>query len=153
MTIERRYGWVAAALLLLSACRPALIVPPPATAPPSTQNRESAPVPPPPGAVENELHRREEMAATLTDQGRRHLEAGRVDAAIRLFEQAVSQSPHYGPGYYYLAEAWLEMNNGPQARAFHDQAKLYLHDQAAWCDRLERQSIKIARKVSGLSIP
>jgi tetratricopeptide (TPR) repeat protein len=153
MTIEWRYGRMAVILLLLASCRPVLI-PPPAPAPPTpTGAPESAPVPPPPDAVKEELRQREQVAAALTDQGRGLLDAGRVDAALRLFEQAVSQSPHYGPGYYYLAEAWLQKNNGPQAGAFHDQAKLYLRDQAGWHDRLERQGIEIARKISGLSIP
>lgn len=141
----------AAAVLLLLACRPALITHPPEPAPPPADR--PAPSPAPPDAVERELRRREQVAAALTDQGRQSLEAGRTDAAIRTFEQAVSQSPRYGPAYYYLAEAWLKRNNGPQARAFHDQAVLFLQDQPAWAHRLERQGIEIKRKVSGRSLP
>lgn len=143
----------AAAVLLLFACRPARIGPPPDTAPPSVSIPKPSPAPATPDAVERELRRREQVAAALTEQGRQSLEAGRVDAAIRTFEQAVSQSPRYGPAYYYMAAAWLKKNNGPQARAFHDQAALYLQDQPTWAHRLERQDIEITRKVSGLSLP
>lgn len=144
---------VAAVLLLLSACRPARIAPPPDTQTPAPTVPEPKPATPSPGAIEKELERREQVAAALTDQGRQLLSNGRLDAAIRVFEQAVSQSPQYGPAYFYLAETWLKKNNGPQARAFHEQAALYLQDQTAWAHRLERQEIEIARSISGLSLP
>ena len=154
MTAEWKIWIPAVGFLLLFACRPAVLVPPPDTAPPPSPERP-APTPPVPSpdAVEKELNHREQVAAVLTDQGRELLKADRVDGAIRVFEQAVSQSPHYGPAYFYLAEAWMAKNNGPQARAFHDQAILYLQGQAAWASRLERQQIEIDRKVSGLSLP
>jgi len=152
MTAECKILLMAAALVLLSACRPAVIAPPPETAPPPAER--PAPTPrPSPDAVERELHRREQVAAALSDEGRRLLNSGRVDGAIRIFEQAVSQSPHFGPAYFYLAEAWMDKNNGPQAKAFHDQAVLYLRGQPEWAPRLERQQIEIDRKVSGLSLP
>jgi len=152
MTAEWKILPMAAALVLLFACRPAVIVPPPETAPPPAERPESTPRPSP-GAVERELHRREQVAAALTDEGRRLLDSGRVDGAIRIFEQAVSQSPHYGPAYFYLAEAWMDKSNGPQAKAFHDQAVLYLQGRPEWGARLERQQIEIDRTVSGLSLP
>lgn len=152
MTAEWRICLLAGALVLLFACRPAVIAPPPETAPPPVERPEPAPQPSP-DAVEKELLRREQVAAALIDEGRRLLDSGRVDGAIRIFEQAVSQSPHYGPAYFYLAEAWMDKNNGPQAKAFHDQAVLYLQGQPEWASRLERQQIEIDRKVSGLSLP
>jgi len=153
MTIEWRWCGVFVAVMLLSACRPAVIAPPPVMEPPPSETH--APVPPSqqPEAVKDELLHREQVAAALTEQGRKLLEAGQVDKAIRIFEQALSQSPHYGPGYYYLAESWLQKNNGTQARAFHDQAELYLHDQSTWRTRLDRQQKKIERSISELVIP
>jgi tetratricopeptide (TPR) repeat protein len=154
MSAEWKTWIVAAGFLLLFACRPAVIVPPPdKTPPPSTERPAPIPPVPSPDAVEKELTSREQVAAVLTDQGRGLLNTGRVDGAIRLFEQAVSQSPHYGPAYFYLAQAWMAKNNGPQARVFHDQARLYLKGQAEWAARLERQQIEIDRQVSGLSLP
>jgi tetratricopeptide (TPR) repeat protein len=140
-------------LMLFFACRPAVITPPSPLEPPSSGVRAPGPPPERPEAVKNELHQREQVAAALTAQGRQRLDAGQVDKAIRIFEQALSQSPHYGPGYYYLAESWLRKNNGSQARAFHDQAQLYLHEQPAWRMRLERQQKEIERGVSELAIP
>lgn len=153
MLTEWRWCGVVVAVMLLFACRPAIIAPPPAMKAPPSGVR--APVPPPqrPEAVQDELHHREQVAAALTDQGRKLLEAGQEDKAIRLFEQALSQSPHYGPGYYYLAESWLQKNNGTQARAFHDQAELYLQDQPTWRARLDRQQKNIERSISELVIP
>ena len=153
MIAERKAWIMAGVLLLLFACRPAVIAPPPETTPPPTERPQPKPPIPPSDAVEEELNRREQVAAALTEQGRRMLAGGRADGAIRLFEQAVSQSPHYGPAYFYLAEAWMAKNNGPQARAFHDQATLYLQGQPDWASRLERQKIEIDREVSGLSLP
>ena len=153
MNPKWKFCGVTAAVLLLFACRPARIPPPPDTAPPPVERPAPSPIPAPPDAVERELRGREQAAAALTEKGRRSLEAGRLDAAIRIFEQAVSQSPRYGPAYYYLAEAWLKKNNGPQARVFHDQAALFLGDQPVWAHRLERQDIEITRKVCGLSLP
>ena len=89
----------------------------------------------------------------MTAQGRQRLDAGQVDSAIRIFEQALTQSPHYGPGYFYLAESWLRKNNGSQAQAFHDQAEMYLRHQPDWRARLERQQIEIQRSISELVIP
>jgi tetratricopeptide (TPR) repeat protein len=154
MTAEWKVRIMVVGFLLLFACRPAVIVPPPETVPSSPERPAPTPsVPSSPDAVEKELNSREQVAAALTDQGRGLLNTGRVDGAIRVFEQAVSQSPHYGPAYFYLAEAWRAKNNGPQARAFHDQATLYLQGQPEWASRLERQQIEIDRTVSGLSLP
>ena len=153
MITEMRWRGIVAVILLFSACRPAVIAPPPAIEPPLPEVREPTPTSQPPEAVKDELLRREQVAAALTDQGRHRLDAGQVDKAIRIFEQAVSQSPYYGPGYFYLAESWLRKNNGTQARAFHEQAELYLHDQPAWRSRLEVQQTKIERSISGLVIP
>ena len=130
-------------LWLLSACRPAIIVPAPEVpgAPPAAR---------PPEAVQDELRRRKQVAAALTDEGRSHLAAGRLDAAMRVFEQALAQSPHFGPAYYYLAECWLRKDNAAQAYAFHDQAELYLSPEPSWRDRLRRQKTALDVRFSAL---
>ena len=110
-------------------------------------------MPPSSGAVKEELERRNQVAAAFTSKGRNLLKAGRVDSAIRLFEKALSQSSRYGPGYYYLAEAWLLKNSVAQAQAFHGQAVLYLHHQSEWGDRLDDQKKRIENKTAEFSIP
>ena len=153
MTFNARWGGVVFGILLFSACRPAILAPPPVLAPPPEERMAPPPEAVPPEAVQDELSRRAQVAAALTDQGRQLLEAGRVDQAIRIFEQALSQSAYYGPGYYYLAESWLRKDNGIQARAFHEQAALYLNDQSAWRERLNRQQKRIEQTISRRSLP
>ena len=153
MTFKPRWGGIVLGILLFSACRPAILAPPPDLEPPPEERKAPPPDAVPPEAVQDELSRRAQVAAALTDQGRQLLEAGRVDQAIRIFEQALSQSAYYGPGYYYLAESWLQKDNGTQARAFHEQATLYLNDQSAWRERLNRQQKRIEQMISRQSLP
>jgi tetratricopeptide (TPR) repeat protein len=153
MTFNVKWGGIVLGILLFSACRPAMIAPPPATEAPPSERKAPSPDAVPPGAVQDELSRRAQVAAALTDQGRQLLEAGRVDQAIRIFEQALAQSAYYGPGYYYLAESWLQKDDGTQASAFHEQAALYLNGQSAWRERLHRQQKRIEQTISRRSLP
>lgn len=149
MRTKRHRGWLAVGLLFLSACRPAVMAPPPAP----SDVPEPRPAARPPEAVDDELRRRDQVAASLTEQGRAQLAAGQVDAAMRVFEQALSQSPHYGPAYYYLAQCWYRKGNGSQAYAFHGQADLYLPRDPVWRDRLRRQKKTFDARFSALIIP
>jgi tetratricopeptide (TPR) repeat protein len=153
MTFNTKWGWIVFGILLFSACRPAILAPPPVLEPPPAESEAPSPDAMPPEAVQDELSRRAKVAAALTDQGRQLLEAGRVDQAIRIFEQALSQSAYYGPGYYYLAESWLQKDNGTQALAFHEQAALYLSDQPVWGERLNGQQKRIEQMISRRSLP
>ncbi len=129
--------------LLLVSCKTA-IAPPPGPVPEEVPAGIEAP-PPAARPDEDAPQRRKQAAAALTERGRRLMTEGRVDPAMRLFEQALSLAPQYGPGYYYLAEAWLSKNNGSQARAFHRQAALYLEDNGAWAARMDSQRRRIDR--------
>jgi tetratricopeptide (TPR) repeat protein len=145
-----RWTWVSLvlAIVLMSACRPAVIRSPQPGAVP-----EPAPEVRPPAAVDDELRGRDRVAAALTEQGQAHLKAGRVDAAMRLFEQALAQSPHFGPAYFYLAECWYQKGNSTQAYAFHGQADLYLSEDRAWRERLRGQKTAFDNRFSALIIP
>jgi len=147
-----RYG-VTVGLLVVLSCRPTMVPPPPPVEPSPPAVPEAPPSRPAPEKVQEELKRREQVAAALTDRGRSRLEAGQPDAAIRLFERALSQSPRFGPGYYYLAQAWLMKNKANQAQAFHDQAVLYLQDQPEWRHRLDRQQKEIKDRIAEYAIP
>ena len=77
-----------------------------------------------------------------------------IEPAMRLFEQALSLAPQFGPGYYYLAEAWMAKDNWSQARAFHRQAAFYLDGDGIWEGRLDRQRRRIDRAAAaGRLIP
>lgn len=153
MTFKVRRCLATVFFMLVFACRPMVMPPPPASEPPPPAVQEAPAERAAPEAVQDELHRREGVAAALTEQGRALLAEGQVDSAIRFFEQALAQSPHFGPGYYYLAVSWLKKENASQARVFHDQATLYLRGQPAWQARLDAQGRSITQKMSELVIP
>ena len=79
----------------------------------------------------------------LTDQGRRLLEAGKSDKAIRVLEQAVSLDPDNGQNYYYLAEAWLLKGVTSEAREFNELAEIHLKEDPVWMQRVVRQANRI----------
>ncbi|MGD8241310.1 MAG: tetratricopeptide repeat protein [Desulfobacterales bacterium] len=146
-----RHRWLQLALagLLLVSCK--TVLPPSShdTPPPPLPEDRPPPPPedraPPPLQVPDEkaaLNRRQ-AAAALTDRGRSLMAEGQVDPAMRLFEQALSLAPRYGPGYFYLADAWLLKNNWLQAREFHRQAVLYLPAETAWQRRVDTQRRRI----------
>ncbi len=144
-SVSARWLRILLFVMLLVSCK-TTIPPPggpaPVKGPPGVEEETPAP---PLFPDEGAALRRQQAAAALTERGRRQMAEGRVDPAMRLFEQALSLAPRYGPGYYYLAEAWLGKDNVSQARAFHRQAALYLEDSASWAARLNRQRRRIDR--------
>ncbi len=141
--VRARWWQLALAGLLLMSCK--TVLPPPSPeAPPPPPAEDRAP---PPLKVPDEKAalKRRQAAAALTDRGRVLMADGQVDPAMRLFEQALSLAPRYGPGYFYLADAWLLKNNWFQAREFHRQAVLYLETNAAWQRRVDAQRRRIDR--------
>jgi tetratricopeptide (TPR) repeat protein len=139
-----RLPFCVAALLLVTACR--TVLPPPEEPGPSRPPaQEAIPAPRMPAPDTQSVRSRQQAAETLTANGRQELDQGRPDAALRLFEQAVALSPHYGPGHYYLAEAWLAKGNAPQAREFHRLAALYLEKVPGWQTRLADQARRLSR--------
>ena len=128
--VSLKISWaVMAAVLLLPGC-----LPPPSTLPP-----EEAPMPPQPA-----LHRpddagrsgQREASVELTDQGRRHLAAGRIQEAVSLFQKAISIQPKNPYAYYYLGRARYLQKEYSQALAPLGQAELYLARDAAWRARV-----------------
>jgi tetratricopeptide (TPR) repeat protein len=80
----------------------------------------------------------------LTDQGRRLVEAGKTDQAIRVLEQAISLNPDNGQNYYYLAEAWLLKGVMSEAKKFNQLAEIHLTDNRQWIQRVIQQANQIA---------
>ena len=81
----------------------------------------------------------------LTDQGRRHIETGEADSAIRVLEQAISLNPGNGQNYYYLSEAWLMKGFTAEARQFNRLAESHLTDDKDWEKLVTRQTERIAQ--------
>jgi hypothetical protein len=79
----------------------------------------------------------------LTDQGRRLVEAGETEKAIRVLEQAISLNPNNGQNYYYLSEAWLMKGFASEARQFNGLAESHLTGDVDWEKRVTRQAERI----------
>ena len=63
--------------------------------------------------------------------------------AIRLLERAVGVNPSDGPGYYYLAEAWIGKKNYQLAFQFNRLASIYLRKNNKWADLTTVQKKRI----------
>ena len=112
--------------------------------------KEPVSQPHPPATQEAEPERSEETdprtlaSLQLTDQGRRLVEAGKTDQAIRVLEQAISLNPDNGQNYYYLAEAWLLKGVMSEAKKFNQLAEVHLKDNSQWIQRVIQQANRIA---------
>ena len=89
---------------------------------------------------------RAQASLELTDQGRRHIEAGEADNAIRVLEQAISLHPSNGQSYYYLAEAWLMKGFAAEARQFNRLAESHLTGDRHWEKLATRQAERILQQ-------
>lgn len=87
---------------------------------------------------------------SLTQEGYQLLKKKDYDGAIRILERAVGVNPSDGPGYYYLAEAWLNKKNYNLASQFNRLALLYLRGDTTWANRAENQKKRINTGVKGL---
>jgi hypothetical protein len=81
----------------------------------------------------------------LTEQGRRHIEAGEPDSAIRVLEQAISLNPANGQNYYYLSEAWLKKGFAAKAGQFNRLAESHLTGNTDWEKLVTRQAERITQ--------
>ena len=81
----------------------------------------------------------------LTDQGRRYVDAGDADRAIRVLEQAISLNSNNGQNYYYLSEAWLLKGFAAEARQFNGLAESHQTGDKDWEKLVTRQAERIIR--------
>jgi tetratricopeptide (TPR) repeat protein len=88
---------------------------------------------------------RAQASLKLTDQGRRLIDAGEADNAIRVLEQAISLNPANGQNYYYLSEAWLMKGFTAEARQFNRLAESHLTGDEDWEKLVTRQAGRIAK--------
>ncbi|BCS95729.1 hypothetical protein DSLASN_13610 [Desulfoluna limicola] len=89
----------------------------------------------------------------LTSQGYELLERGDIDGALRLLERAVGINPSDGPGYYYLAEAWIAKDNLDLASRFNSLASIYLRKDRTWTRQAKDQKRRIdAKRNDGQSV-
>ena len=134
-------------LLVFSGCQQPDLAPPPEPPPPDVSAPAPAPAPPavrsPAPAAPRAVERRQASSA-LTQAAVAQLNQGRLAAAIRTLEQAVSLDPSDGAAYFHLAAAWLAKGDAQRARQFHRQAQLYLGGDPQWRQPLAEQQQAIA---------
>ncbi|UCE55504.1 MAG: tetratricopeptide repeat protein [Desulfobacterales bacterium] len=134
MTTKRKGIAIACLLsMALAGCMKAM--PPEKPVPPAETVEPEEPAPPSPRMV---------ASLQLTEQGRRLLEQGKADNAIRVLEQAISLYPDNGQNYYYLAEAWLKKGVVSEAKKFNQLAEMHLRDDTEWMNRVAQQANRIA---------
>ncbi len=84
----------------------------------------------------------------LTAKGYDKLQRGDIDGALRLLERAVGINPSDGPGYYFLAEAWIAKGRLSQATRFNKLARIYLRNEPTWSLRAKTQKDRIDEKIA-----
>jgi len=87
----------------------------------------------------------------ITVQGYQLLQKKDYDGAIRVLERAVGVNPGNGPGYFYLAQAWLEKENFQLAARFNEMAIMYLRNHPTWSQRARAQKEKIQKRKNNAS--
>jgi len=81
--------------------------------------------------------------ASLVEQGKNYLDAGKPDQALGAFERALSVHPGNGKTYYYMAEAWIMKKNKHQAHEFNRLADMYLSEDRTWRGMVADQQKRI----------
>lgn len=89
------------------------------------------------------LDSRSNASYNLTLEGYNLLQKKDYNGAIRILERAVGVNPSDGPGYYYLAEAWMVKGSKRLAVQFNRLASIYLRNSRKWADRAEDQRKRI----------
>lgn len=92
-------------------------------------------------------------AHSLIRAGYRLLQNQDYNGAIRMLERAVGVNPADGPGYFYLAEAWLAKGNCDRAARFNELAVLYLRGDRKWTRWAEAQKERIKRARAEKHVP
>ncbi len=141
--------FLTAALLLFSGCagtRPGPVAEPEAglSSPEMVET---------PGGEARSPDSRVAAAHSLTRKGCRLLQNQDYDGAIRVLEWAVGVNPADGPGYFYLAEAWLAKGDCERAARFNDLTVLYLRGDRKWTRRAEAQKERIKRARAEKNVP
>lgn len=131
-----------AVMLILTGCtikKPVVV---------DTGGRPALPAPTmvtPRGSNDQATESRIAAAHSLIREGYQLLQNKDYDGAIRVLERAVGINPNDGPGYFYLAEAWLAKKDFDLAARFNGLATLYLRSDPAWSRQARIQQLRIER--------
>jgi Tfp pilus assembly protein PilF len=140
---------------------------PPATEPPSTAEPQppvSQPTPPPtpppkrtlqaPAPKKKAPSPGDTSAIRLVESGVKQMNAGNLDQAEQIFEQAVRVSPNNGRPFYYLGVLAAKQKDYDRASGFLSQAEVHLHDDPFWMSQtlLQEGLILKAQNQKGAAI-
>jgi tetratricopeptide (TPR) repeat protein len=78
-------------------------------------------------------------SSKLVDSGVKLMNAGNLDDAEQMFEQALRVSPTNGKPYYYLGVLSAKQKNYERSLNFLEQSEGYLHDDAFWMSQVLMQ--------------
>lgn len=103
---------------------------------PAKPPKEALPAPP----IKPRAPARGDTASSkLLDSGVKQMNAGNLDEAEQLFEQALRVSPTNGKPYYYLGVLSAKQQNYDRSLSFLEQAEGYLHDDPFWMSQILMQ--------------
>jgi TolA-binding protein len=163
-------------LFFISACGPKKLKPgePTTTPPPTTTPTEPAPpaqppaetpkpqqpppTPPPPSKPPLEVpqmktrqpSKADPASTKLMDAGAKELNAGNLEQAEELFEQALRVSPTNGKPYYYLGVIASRQKDYERALGFLQQAENFLHTDNFWMSQVlyqEGLTLKATKRI------
>jgi len=141
-------------LLSFSACgrKKHAGIEPPVGPPPTIEPQPPAPQPapptqpqppkrtlPPPAPKKKAPSPGDTSAIRLVESGVKQMNAGNLDQAEQIFEQAVRVSPTNGRPYYYLGVLAAKQKNYDRASGFFSQAEVHFRDDAFWMSRVLMQ--------------
>jgi Tfp pilus assembly protein PilF len=112
------------------------VTPPAEPEEPGKPPKEALPAPP----IKPRAPARGDTASTkLLDSGVKQMNAGNLEEAEQLFEQALRVSPTNGKPYYYLGVLSAKQGNYDRSLSFLEQAEGYLHDDPFWMSQVLMQ--------------
>lgn len=143
-------------LLLLAGCGPKKLPPgePPIGVPPQGPRKPTPPPEPPaeppktqpsptsrppleaPQMKPRQPSKADPASTRLMDAGAKQLNAGNLEEAEQLFEQALRVSPTNGKPYYYLGVIAARQNNFERALGFLQQAENLVHTDNFWMSQV-----------------
>ena len=127
-----------------AAIEPPVQEPPPTAEPqvPSPQPEPTQPTKPPKRTLEAPAPKKrapspgDTSAIKLVESGVKQMNAGNLDQAEQIFEQALRVSPNNGRPYYYLGVLSVKQKQYERASGFLSQAEVHLHDDPFWMSQI-----------------
>ena len=110
--------------------------PAPAPEPEPVQPEAPKPSPQPAQPPPRQPAKGDTASTKLVDTGVKHMNAGNLDSAEQMFEQALRVSPTNGKPYYYLGVLAAKKKEHERSLGFLEQAEIYLKDDDFWMSQV-----------------